>query len=207
MTLQTIFFAMLIPFTLSNIQNLTVTQLETLKSVDIQHQRNGLVCMQLSENLIKDADFYMNLESDTGNITKILYYLLTDKSCKDDKVKEINFAELSKYFPDKKDKPDVANEEKGFKYSYEIVKKEDNQKYILLLFQDYTGDKLTVVNSPVGIGEVLVVILIIIGVIIFIVIFVIAIIIICLRKKNRESQNQYQSSFVDPIMPETKENQ
>ena len=85
-----------------------------------------------------------------------------------------------------------------------LQKKTNSQKYMLLLYRNFTGNKLKVQYNPYSATTILIIVVVIIVVVIFVIILIIVIICLCVRKrKQKQTLPQYQSSYVqEPIMPE-----
>ena len=189
-------------------ENLNVTFLETNKDVKIDNQKNGLICVQLYEDLKKDDSFYLVFSSEEKGkkMNKNIYYQPFENSCKEPSQKDIDFDTLNTTFKYSESKTNLETEDDGFSYEYEIKKKDDKQKYMLLLFRDFTGNSLKVVYSPFSVTAILIFVVVIVVVVIFIIIIIIVIICICVRRRRqKQTLPQYQSSYVqekDPILPD-----
>ena len=185
---------------------LKVTQINDFKEHEIRDQSDGLVCVELSKELDKDQKFYFLIQTkEKGKtIDKNIYYNITGTSCQNYEPKDVNnLTEFSKQFEKINDDPDKGDVKEGFSYQYTFEKKDDNQKFVFLLFKDFTGKVFTISYWPVSAITVLVTILIIIGVIIIIIIVTIVICCCCCCKKKAQIQGQFQSSYAaEPIMPQ-----
>lgn len=207
--LDKIVLVLLISLIHSETQILKVTPLETNKEIQIDPTKNGLICVQLYEDLKKDDSFYLVFSSEEKGIkmNKTIYYQPFENSCNDPSQRDIDFDNLKATFKYSESKPNLETEDNGFSYEYEIKKKEDKQKYMLLLFRDFTGkNKLKVVYSPFSVTTILIFVVVIVVVIIFVIIMIIVIICICVRRRRqKQTLPQYQSSYVqekDPILPD-----
>ena len=203
--LDKIVLALLISLSFSNITNLTLEYIDSYKQVDLGGLKNGLICIHIYDDIKKDDNFYVVFSSQEKGekMNKTIYYNLTKESCEKLEKKEIDFDDLSNIFKYKDGKPNLETEENGFSYEYKITKKEDDQKFTLLLFKDFNGTQLKVQYSQINVTRVLIMVIIIIGVIIFIIIIIIVIICICNRKRKQKQLPQYQTSNAqEPIMAE-----
>ena len=203
--LDKIVLALLISLAYSEIANLTLKYIDSYQPLDLDGLQNGLVCIRINDDFKKDDNFYVFFSSQEKGkkMNKTIYYNLTKESCQNLGKKEIDFNDLSNIFKYKDDKPNLETEENGFSYEYKITKKEDDQKFMLLLFKDFNGNQLKVQYSPFSATGILIIVIIIIGVIIFFIIIIIVIICICCRKRKQKQLPQYQTSYVqEPIMPE-----
>ena len=118
----------------------------------------------------------------------------------------IDTNKTSNYFNKNFGNPNSESKSSKFSYEYKITRSSDNEKFLLFIFNDFTGSKFSIGFDPVsGIG-VLATVLISIGALIFLVI--IALIIICCVckgkcKKQKTTDSNFQSSYVeDPLVPE-----
>ena len=184
---------------------LNVTWLKRDGKETIANQRDGLVCVEIKKDLEVDDKFYifMLAEGKNNKINKTIYYNLSENSCKDNNVVEIDFNDLSTKF-ESSIKPYINDDSNGFSNQYEIKKTQEKQYYMLMLFMDFEGEKFTIQYIPFDAFTLILLVVIVIGVIIFIVIVVIVVICICVRKKKQQQmQQQYQSSYTaEPIIPE-----
>ena len=203
--LDKIVLILLISLAYSETHNLTLKYIDSYKLLELDGLKNGLICIQLNKDTKKDDNFYLLFSSQDKDkkMNKTIYYNLTKESCQNLEKKEIDFDDLSKIFKYKEGDLNLESKENGFSYEYKITKKEDDQKYMLLLFKDFDGDHLKVQYSPFSATTILTIVIVIIGVIIFIIIIIIVIICLCCRRKKQKQLPQYQTSYVqEPIMPE-----
>ena len=144
----------------------------------------------------KDDNFYLVFSSEEKGIkmNKTIYYQPFENSCNDPSQRDIDFDNLKATFKYSESKPNLETEDNGFHFNQiendnvfdlpnitfnEIKKKEDKQKYMLLLFRDFTGkNKLKVVYSPFSVTTILIFVVVIVVVIIFVIIMIIVKIII-----------------------------
>ena len=186
--------------------SLDVSYLKKNSNIEIDNKKNGVICVQLYEDLKRDDNFYLIFSSkEKGKkMDKTIYYQPLDDSCENQKTKDVNYTNLTKDFGFSEEKPNLETEEDGFSYEYKLQKKTDSQKYMLLLYRNFTGNKLKVQYNPYSATTILIIVVVIIVVVIFVIIMIIVIICLCVRKrKQKQTLPQYQSSYVqEPIMPE-----
>ena len=101
--LDKIVLVLLISLIHSETQTLKVTPLETNKEIQIDPTKNGLICVQLYEDLKKDDSFYLVFSSEEKGIkmNKTIYYQPFENSCNDPSQRDIDFDNLKatfKYF-------------------------------------------------------------------------------------------------------------
>ena len=196
--LEKILLLSLISLFYADIETLKVNYLKTNDIIEISDQKNFLVCVQIYEDLTKGDNFYLIISSEEkgDSMNKNLFYNFSSNSCQNPESLNINISNPGL----KNSKSDVKLEDtsKGFSYEYEIEKKEENDKYMLLFINYYRGKKMKIQYSPYSAESIIIAIVVSVVVIIVVIIIVIVIICLCIRKKKvQEVQMQYQSSFVN----------
>ena len=207
--LEKIVLILLITSIYSEIRNVPIYYLETLKEVKIENKPEGLLCVHIDESLKKDDTFYILFSSEEKNkkMDKTVYFNFTKESCQNMTEMDIDFDKLSTSF-EANNKPNQESKEDDkditFSKEYEIKKKEKDINFMLMLYKDWNGKELKVTYTSISAGGFIIIILVIIGVGLLVIAIIIAIICICCRKRNRTAINsQYNSSYgQDPIMPD-----
>ena len=200
-----IFILFLLTLIYSENVNLTVVQIKDLEQKDIVEQERGLICYELHKDIkVNDVVyFHISCFEDDETIDKLSFYNLNNVSCNNWTEYSIDFDNLTKEFTNNLGEPYASATNPKFSYEYKITKKSDEEKFILLLFKGFTGDKFSIrFDLDSGIG-VLITILIIFCVLIFIVI--IALVIICLYRKNKKlnaTGTEQNSNGEEPLAPE-----
>ena len=186
--------------------SLEVHILKKNSNIDISNQKDAVICVELYEDLKKDDNFYLIFSSkEKGKkMDKTIYYESLDNSCENQKTKDVNYTNLTKDFRYSEDKPNLETEEDGFSYEYKLQKKTGSQKYMLLLYRDFTGNTINIQYNPFAATTILIIVVVIIVSVIFVIILIIVCICLCVRKKRqKQTLPQYQVSYVqEPIMPE-----
>ena len=186
--------------------SLEVHILKKNSNIDISNQKDAVICVELYEDLKTDDNFYLIFSSkEKGKkMNKTIYYEPLDDSCENQKTKDVNYTNLTKDFRCSEDKPNLETEEDGFSYEYKLQKKRDSQKYMLLLYRDFTGNTINIQYNPFAATTILIIVVVIIVSVIFVIILIIVCICLCIRKKRqKQTLPQYQVSYVqEPIMPE-----
>ena len=186
--------------------SLEVHILKKNSNIDISNQKDAVICVELYEDLKKDDNFYLIFSSkEKGKkMDKTIYYESLDDSCENQKTKDVNYTNLTKDFRYSEGKPNLETEEDGFSYEYKLQKKTDSQKYMLLLYRDFTGNTINIQYNPFAATTILIIVVVIIVSVIFVIILIIVCICLCVRKKRqKQTLPQYQVSYVqEPIMPE-----
>ena len=186
--------------------SLEVHILKKNSNIDISNQKDAVICVELYEDLKKDDNFYLIFSSkEKGKkMDKTIYYESLDDSCENQKTKDVNYTNLTKDFRYSEDKPNLETEEDGFSYEYKLQKKTGSQKYMLLLYRDFTGNTINIQYNPFAATTILIIVVVIIVSVIFVIILIIVCICLCVRKKRqKQTLPQYQVSYVqEPIMPE-----
>ena len=193
----------------SEIRNVSIYYLETLKEVKIENKPEGLLCVHIDESLKKDDIFYIHFSSEEKNkkMNKTVYFNFTKESCQNMTEMDIDFDKLSTSFEaNNKPNKEIKEDDKDitlFK-EYEIKKKEKDINFMLMLYKDWNGKELKVSYSSISGDTALLMILIFIGVGLLVIAIIITLICICCRKRNRTAiDSQYNSSYgQDPIMPD-----
>jgi len=186
--------------------SLEVHILKKNSNIDISNQKDAVICVELYEDLKKDDNFYLIFSSkEKGKkMDKTIYYESLDDSCENQKTKDVNYTNLTKDFRYSEGKPNLETEEDGFSYEYKLQKKTGSQKYMLLLYRDFTGNTINIQYNPFAATTILIIVVVIIVSVIFVIILIIVCICLCVRKKRqKQTLPQYQVSYVqEPIMPE-----
>ena len=200
---KTLFFWLLFFLYNSQIINLTVFQLKDYESITIQ-KSSGLVCYELHKDIELNEDFYVQIFSDEKDksINRTIYYNLTDISCINLNNLPIDFDNLASEFIYSIKKPTDYEEKYALFHEYKITKNKEKQKFMLMLFKDFTGEKFTLkysAHSGLQVISVIIVIVILI-LIIIIIICVCACRCIC-RRRNKEVYLQDESKGPIAMMP------
>ena len=203
-----ILIVFLITLVYSKDANLTVFHVKDWNKNETIKGKQGLICYELHKDIKANDKFYLHMYCDEDNkaINKLSYYNLDDVSCNNWQNHTIDIDNLSKAFRNQFGEPTSTTKTPKFRYEYEIKKSTDQQKFLLFIFQNFTGDKFTIGFDPVsGIG-VLATVLISVGSLILLVI-IILIIICCVCKKKckkpKTTDSNFQSSYAeDPLVPE-----
>ena len=204
--LEKIVLILLITSIYSEIRNVPIYYLETLKEVKIENKSESLLCVHIDESLKKDDTFYIFFSSEEKNkkMNKTVYFNFTKESCQNMTEMDIDFDKLSTSFEANNKPNQESKEDDKFSKEYEIKKKEKDINFMLMLYKDWNGKELKVSYSPISAKGALIMILVIIGVGLLVIAIIIAVICICCRKRNRTAiDSQYNSSYgQDPIMPD-----
>ena len=200
--LKKILFILLFSFIYSQIVNLTVFQIEGNKSLII-NESSGLICLEMFSY---SKDFYFSLHCDEKGekIDKTFFYNLTELSCKHLNNLAIDFDNLKSEFMYSVNKPNLENDYIGFNYEYKISQKEEKQKFILLLFHNFTGQEFSISCLPLSAKQVVYIALFFVFSIIFIINLIIALICIYFRNKkykSRAPQFQLKKNEAIPLYP------
>ena len=189
------------------LEELHTEYLDTDKPIDVSGYKNFTVCMHIKEDLKKDDTFYLIIACDEkgAKIEKKLYYSFSAGSCKDLKY-DVDLANPEKKFGKCEEKTDYDSSDSDKIYNeYKLKKLDDNDKYMIFLVKDFTGNKLTISYasmSPITLVIILVC-SIVGGVILIVVVIIIICCCVCRKRKVAAVQQQYQSSFVnEPIVPQ-----
>ena len=128
---------------LINPDPLPVYYLQAKNNTVIEKTVNALLCVQIEQNLKKDKNFYVLVESKEENskIDKKIYYNSQEETCENMHSKNISFDDLSEEFSNFEEKPNLQNADDGFHYEYKLNKKQDNYKYALMLITNFTGQE------------------------------------------------------------------
>ena len=177
--------------------NLNVTLINNYEPIQINDQEHGLICVELNEELKKGKNIYIiisNTEKDQ-TINKNIYYNITGTSCKNNNNNiDIDFDNLDKEFLNSINEPDFGDNKEGFHYQYKLEKTDENQKYLLFLFTNFTGTELTIQYSPIDVADVLKIFLIIISSIIFVVAVLIVLCFYLCKKRGGQERGFSQSN-------------
>ena len=182
--------------------------LDTDKPIDVSGYKNFTVCMHIKDDLKKDDTFYLIIACDEkgAKIEKKLYYSFREKSCEETKKFEVDLSKPENQLDKHEEKTDYDSSNSDKIYNeYKLKKLDDNDKYMIFLVKDFTGNKLTIYYASMS-PITLVIILacsIVGGVIIIVVVIIIICCCVCRKRKVAAVQQQYQSSFVnEPIVPQ-----
>ena len=198
----------LISFIQAHSERLESKYLKEKEELVLEKGQNFLVCVEINEDLPKNDSFYILIacEEKGKKMNKKFPYRFLDSSCKDE-VLEVDSNNLEIQFTYIKDSIKTDKEDNGFYYEYEFTKKEDNQKFMRMLIQNFDGNKMTLVYSKIAASTLIIIIVVsvVVGVFIIAAIVIIIICCICHKKKVADIQQQYQTSFVndnnDNIIP------
>ena len=207
---KTLFFWLLIYLSNSQIVNLTVFQLKDYENITIQ-KSSGLVCYELHKDFETNKDFNLIISSDEKDkkMNRTIYYNLTDISCQNLNNLTIDFDNLKSEFTYSIKEPTRVQEKYGLYYEYKITKNNENQKFMLMLFKDFTGEKFELTYAPFNAGQAMTFVLVILAVILIIIIIICICVCRCICKKNKAvpfQDEQGQKTFNLQTMPEDKYN-
>ena len=190
------------------LEELHTEYLDTDKPIDVSGYKNFTVCMHIKDDLKKDDTFYLIIACDEkgAKIEKKLYYSFREKSCEETKKFEVDLSKPENQLDKHEEKTDYDSSNSDKIYNeYKLKKLDDNDKYMIFLVKDFTGNKLTIYYASMS-PITLVIILacsIVGGVIIIVVVIIIICCCVCRKRKVAAVQQQYQSSFVnEPIVPQ-----
>ena len=172
----------------SQIVNLRVFKLKDYENITID-KPSGLICYELHNNLKTEDNFYLyvNCSESDKKMSKTIFYNLTDVSCNNLDNLPINFNDLKSQFTYSIKEPKVPKEGKnGFFYEYNI-KKEEDKKFMLTLFYDFTGTKFSILYAPVSINKIVKVVKVLFFLFIYIIISTIIFICMCIRYRRLKS--------------------
>ena len=164
-------------------------------------EKNFCVCVEIDEELQKDDDFFLLFSCDEKDtkMKKSIYYNFTEISCNQSTPIDIDLNNLDKEFNMKIDTPNLESNDLGFVNEYKITKKENNQKYVLLLVKDFNGDITDILYSSFSAKNVVIfVIVIVLSIIVLIIIVIVLIKIFCRRKSFVQDTN-----LEDPLTTRT----
>ena len=202
-----ILFFLLISFIFSYIivDDSDVNQYNAKQSKIIElKDKTACVCFELDKNLEKDENFYLQLkceDKDSSISYKLNYNFLYQ--CKNKYKCEKYYLNNYKY----DNKPTIHEESSGFHYEYKLMKSFNEANAILVQYNNFHGKTLTLEITSLSVKTALTLIIafVVVG---FVLIVVIVIIVICVyrnKKKAKEMNAQFQSSYVcdnptvDPI--------
>ena len=203
--LEKTLFLLLFSLIYSQIVNLDVFKLKDYENITINKQ-SGLICYELHKDFKTDNEFYLQISCDEAdkNMSKTIFYNLTDVSCNDLNNLPIDFNNLKSQFTYSIKEPKVPIEGgNGFFYEYNIKKKED-KKFMLTLFYDFTGTKFSISYAPVSINKIVNVVKVLFFLFIFIIILIIVCICICIgNRRLKSTAPQFQTSNLNMVnLPE-----
>ena len=188
---------------LINPEPLDVYYLKAKENTVIDNRTEALLCVQIEENLKKGKNFYVLFESKEENstINKKIYYNYLEDTCKDMKTKNISFDNISKEFSNYEEKPNLQNADDGFHYEYKINKKEDNQKYALMLITNFSGkENFTVQYNSFCVDAVLIYVVVVVASLLGLIIIAIIIVCKCYVSKKAKQMAQYGKEGEESLM-------
>ena len=168
------------------------------------NDKTACVCFELDKNLKIDANVYLQFkceEKDSSISMKLNYDFFLE--CSDRYKCDTSFLNNHRY----EDKPTIHKERAGFHYEYNFTKPFKEANAILIQYKNFNGNTLTLEITSLSVKTALTLIIafVVVG---FVLIMVIVIIVICVyrnKKKAKEMNAQFQSSYVcdnptvDPI--------
>ena len=195
----------LISFIQAKSEQLVAKYLKEGEDLALEKGKNFLVCVEIKEDLPKNDSFYImaQCEEKGKKMKKQFAYKFLDTSCKDE-VLNVDYDCLEIQFTNIKDNIGLENEGSGFSYEYEFTKKDNNQKFMRMLIQNFDGDKMTLIYTHMAASTLIIIIVVSVVVGVFVIAATIIIIVCCICHKKRVAsvQQQYQSSFVnDQVIP------
>ena len=173
---------------------LNVTYLETNQNISISESK-FILCVQISDDIAKDDYFYLLFECDDEDkkMEKTLYYKFEEKSCKDKNTFEIDLNKPEEKLQQSEKEINIESKYNGFHYEYKFEKKEENQKYMLLLVKDFDGEEMKIRCNTFSVTAVIIWVIVIIVIIIAVV--AIGIIIVCLFFNKRKEASMDQGAI------------
>jgi len=190
-------FLLLFSLIYSQIVNLTVFQLTAEHNITVD-KSSGLICYELHNDIQVNKDFYLEFNCKEGgkNIDKTIFYNLTELSCKDLKNLTIDLDNAKSDFMHSHSEPYIPAEGSGFFYEYNIIKSEEKQKFMLILFRDFTGQNFKVWYTPISLKKVkriFIIIIIVIAVILLSILVGVPICICLCCRRNRTKSPDLES--------------
>ena len=167
-----------------------------------------MVCYELHKDFETNKDFCLIISSDEKDkkMNRTIYYNLTDISCQNLNNLTIDFDNLKSEFTYSIKEPTRVQEKYGLYYEYKITKNNENQKFMLILFKDFTGEKFELTYAPFNAGHAMTFVLVIPTVILIIIIIICICVCRCICKKNKAIPFQDEKSpnaiNLHAIMPE-----
>ena len=193
--LEKTLFLLLFSLIYSQIVNLDVFKLKDYENITINKQ-SGLICYELHKDFKTDNEFYLQISCDEAdkNMSKTIFYNLTDVSCEHFNNLKIDFKNLKSEFTYIQEPRESTEGSKGFFYEYGITKKEDKQKFMLMLFYGFTGEKFSLTYAPISAVRVLTFLIVILLLILFSII--VLCICLCIRcRRNKSAFPQYPTQI------------
>ena len=173
---------------------LNVTYLETNQNISITESK-FILCVQISDDIAKEDNFYLlfEWEDDSKKMDKTLYYKFVEQSCKEPNKFEVDLNNPGANFSSSENEINIESKYNGFHYEYKFEKKEDNQKYMLLLVKDFDGEEIKIRCNTFSVTAVIIWVIVIIVIIIAVV--AIGIIIVCLFFNKRKEASMDQGAI------------
>jgi len=168
-------------------------------------ENSALLCIKLDDGIKKDDNFYLLFLAEEKNekINKTIYYNLSEVSCENINSTEINFNNLSNTFQYRTEKLYLCVDENKFIHEYEIKKENDNQKYMLTLYSNFSntsGKGIKAKFSNYSASNIIILFIIIASIFLGIMLIITLIIYRYVNKKKREQINEnFENSLKAPI--------
>ena len=168
-------------------------------------ENSALLCIKLDDGIKKDDNFYLLFLAEEKNekINKTIYYNLSEVSCENMNSTEINFNNLSNTFQYRTEKLYLCVDENKFIHEYEIKKENDNQKYMLTLYSNFSntsGKGIKAKFSNDSASNIIILFIIIASIFLGIMLIITLIIYRYVNKKKREQINEnFENSLKAPI--------
>ena len=168
-------------------------------------ENSALLCIKLNDDIKKDDNFYLYFlaEEKNENINKTIHYNLNEVSCENMNSTEINFNNLSEAFEYHTEELYLSVDENRFLHEYQLKKENDNQKYMLVLYSNFSntsGKGIKVKFSNYSISIIIIIFIIVASVLLGIMLIITLIIYKYVNKKKREQINQnFENNYTAPI--------
>ena len=168
-------------------------------------ENSALLCIKLDDGIKKDDNFYLLFLAEEKNekINKTIYYNFSEVSCENINSTEINFNNLSNTFQYRTEKLYLCVDENKFIHEYEIKKENDNQKYMLTLYSNFSntsGKGIKAKFSNDSASNIIILFIIIASIFLGIMLIITLIIYRYVNKKKREQINEnFENSLKAPI--------
>ena len=168
-------------------------------------ENSALLCIKLDDGIKKDDNFYLLFLAEEKNekINKTIYYNFSEVSCENMNSTEINFNNLSNTFQYRTEKLYLCVDENKFIHEYEIKKENDNQKYMLTLYSNFSntsGKGIKAKFSNDSASNIIILFIIIASIFLGIMLIITLIIYRYVNKKKREQINEnFENSLKAPI--------
>ena len=132
---------LLISLIYSKIVNLTVFQLKDDEKITLS-KSSGLICYTFPEKFKAKTNYFLHIEyqSSQDMIYSKVFYNLTDVSCNHLQNLSIDFDNITSEFQYSINKYKYTCNYDN-EYGYSIVRREEKQKFMLILFNDFKGNK------------------------------------------------------------------